>query len=95
MNLHQMVAVGVCLGAAMIGNAPMASALNFFEPNAVSPSHRLVTRIHSTIFLGCVRSRRHCSYIAHDHGFYTHWIKHNHYACPRSPGYACYAVSPD
>lgn len=95
MHTHRLVAVGACFLAAMIGSASMASALSFFGPKTIGASHRLVTPAHSKIFLGCVRSRHHCSHIAHDNGFYTHWIKHNHYVCPRSPGYACYALSPD
>lgn len=76
-----------------------ATAAGYSAANAGHPrelglvvAHRsLVVPVHGPVFLGCVYSRHECADLAHNQGYHHHWIRHDHYACPESPGYACFA----
>ena len=42
------------------------------------------------VFLGCVYSYHECEHLAHDHGYYNHFTRHDHATCHHGPSYACY-----
>jgi hypothetical protein len=61
----------------------------FLPTPKTSPVIMSKVQVHAT-FLGCVYSRHECSHLAHNYGFYNHFIIHDHATCHHGPSYACY-----